>query len=583
MKIYMRKVKWMIAILFTTIIIFANNVNAADLRTGIYNFPTNYQGYLRELQSKYPNWNFIALYTGISWDEVIRNENVFGVNLVPISYSDRWKNTNPNEYNVPVDGNWVDSSRQAVEYALDPRNFLNEVRVFQFEQLSYDKNTNSKYAIEKILYGTEFYDTLVNYLDVNGNRIYTGNTYSDLILNAAKNSGVSAFHLASRIKQEVGPFLSHSSISGNVDGYRGLYNFYNIGATSSETQMEAIRKGLQYALDGKGASEQTKQRYLIPWDNKEKAITGGAIFIGASYINKGQNTVYLQKFHVSDNTGGDLFYHQYMTNILAAYSEAKSIYKGYYNSNLLDASKNFIIPVYNNMPEINTESPTISPQEYVQDNTRVLANVNTTLNIRSGPGTSYESITRVGSKTIMTRISKSVGSGELWDRVLLGNGIIGYAFRTYLEDVPKDLSQNELSFDSSLRISNYEISGIDEKTTVANIKNKINTKYIIEIENKNGVILSDNEFVGTGCILKIKSNTGELLGIYKFILYGDTDGDGRITSFDVLVLQRHILRMEILQDVFYKAGNISKNGDKPTSFDALLMQMHILKIRYIDQ
>ncbi|MCI9177950.1 MAG: hypothetical protein HFJ28_05230 [Clostridia bacterium] len=39
--------------------------------------------------------------------------------------------------------------------------------------------------------------------------------YADLILTAAKTSKVSAFHLASRIKQEVGPFLSHSSISRN--------------------------------------------------------------------------------------------------------------------------------------------------------------------------------------------------------------------------------------------------------------------------------------------------------------------------------------------------------------------------------
>ncbi len=40
--------------------------------------------------------------------------------------------------------------------------------------------------------------------------------YSDLILRGAKTSKVSSYHLASRIKQEVGPFLSHASISGTV-------------------------------------------------------------------------------------------------------------------------------------------------------------------------------------------------------------------------------------------------------------------------------------------------------------------------------------------------------------------------------
>ena len=347
----MRKKRLIFFIIIILMIVFFNESKAIDLREGIDCFPISYQGYLKELKSRYPNWNFTALYTNSNWNDVIQNENDFGKNLVPISYSDRWKNTNPNEYNIPVDGNWVDASKSALEFAMDPRNFLNNVRIFQFEKLSYDSNTNSKDAIEKILYGTEFYDRLVDYLDYNGNRIYTNNKYSDLILNASRTSNVSCFHLTSRIKQEVGPFLSHSSISGNVEGYRGLYNFYNIGATSSNVQMDSIKKGLQYARDGKGASSQIRQRYLIPWDTKEKAITGGAIFIGSSYINRGQNTIYLQKFHVSDNTGGSLYNHQYMTNLLATYSESKSIYTGYINSNLLSNSINFIIPVYYNMPQ----------------------------------------------------------------------------------------------------------------------------------------------------------------------------------------------------------------------------------------
>ena len=101
-------------------------------------FPEEYQPYIDELKKKYPNWEFKALYTNLDWDYVIENENVFGKNLVPKSYSDSWKNTKPGEYNVEVDSGWVDSSKTAVEYAMDPRNFLNYVRVFQFEELSYN-------------------------------------------------------------------------------------------------------------------------------------------------------------------------------------------------------------------------------------------------------------------------------------------------------------------------------------------------------------------------------------------------------------------------------------------------------------
>ena len=288
---------------------------AVQKKEGINNFPSSYQAYLKEIQKEHPNWKFTALYTDLDWKYVIDQENQFGKNLVPKSYSDRWKNTKSGQYNIEVDAGWVDSSRQAVEYAMDPRNFLNEVRILQFEGLSFDADTNHTAGIEKILYGTEFYNKIVQYKTSSGQTITMDKKYSDLILSAGRASRVSSYHLASRIKQEVGPFLSHSSISGTVKGYEGLYNFYNIGATSSAEPMGTIKNGLQYAKDGKGATQDVKNKYLIPWNTKEKAITGGGIFIGSSYIHLGQDTIYLQKFHVIGS--GELFWHQYMTNVLA--------------------------------------------------------------------------------------------------------------------------------------------------------------------------------------------------------------------------------------------------------------------------
>ena len=139
----------------------------AETSNGIENFPDSYKPYLEELAKKHENWTFVALYTGLDWNDVIENETEFGKNLVPINYSDSWKNTTPGQYNVEVDSGWVDSSVQAVEYCMDPRNFLNEVRIFQFETLSYDSNTNNLESIEKILYGTEFYEQKVSYVDSN--------------------------------------------------------------------------------------------------------------------------------------------------------------------------------------------------------------------------------------------------------------------------------------------------------------------------------------------------------------------------------------------------------------------------------
>lgn len=412
------------------------SVEASTKVEGIDSFPESYRPYLEKLAEKYPNWMFVALYTGLDWNYVIDQENVFGKNLVPKNYIDRWKNTTPGQYDVEVDAGWVDCSRQAVEYCMDPKNFLNETRLFQFEGLSYDAHTNQVEGVEKILYGTEFYQKQVSYLTSTGGIVSMSETYGDLILRGGQTSLVSPYHLASRIKQEVGPFLSHKSISGDVQGYEGLYNFYNIGATSSAEPMGAIKNGLQYAKDGKGASEQTKSKYLIPWNTKEKAITGGGIFIGSSYINVGQNTIYLQKFDVNDERGEDLFWHQYMTNVLAPYSESKSIYQGYAKTDILSTPMTFIIPVYENMPEIPVQSPAIDPNDYNDDNTKVYCNNSGKVNVRTGPSTSYEIITTVTYQDKMTRIQKGKQTGDRWDRVILENGIVGYIFQTYVSEMP---------------------------------------------------------------------------------------------------------------------------------------------------
>ena len=741
-----------LATIFFLIIISVSNINyCAERKEGIDNFPDSYKPYLLALKEKYPNWNFIALYTNLDWKYVIDNENIFGKNLVPKSYSDRWKNTKEGEYNVEVDAGWVDCSRRALEYAMDPRNFLNNVRIFQFEGLSYDEKTNSLTGIEKILYGTEFYNRIVQYVNSSGSTITMSKKYSDLILSAGKTSQVSSYHLASRIKQEVGPFLSHSSISGTVEGFEGLYNFYNIGATSSSEPMGAIINGLRYARDGKGASEQTKTKYLIPWNTKERAITGGGIFIGSSYIHVGQDTVYLQKFHVTSNSGGELFWHQYMTNVLAPYSESKLIYNGYVNTGLLDTSMSFIIPVYNNMPETPVESPNIKESDFTTDNTKVYADVTTTLNVRTGPSTSYEILTSVDSSVIMTRIAKGKQSGELWDKVKLPNGLVGYVFQNYLKEVPekqiekinlsidsnkikkgetkkinveilpegaKDheiqfissnnqiarvdskgnvlglksgnvtitvkakennvssqinlsiytpvedmeinaqnimlqvgdsfqltpiifpedadnkniiynsqntniatvdnsgkitaikegnskitvktqennitkeveitvvakLSEDEIKFDENLVIQDNNISGWDIKNMkVSDIKNKITTLYNIEIYNYKGEKLTDDKLAGTGSTIKLIDENNNVKMEYKIIIYGDVSGDGKINSVDLLVLQRHILEIEKLKDVFLKAGNINKNGKNPSSVDSLIIQRHILEIKFIEQ
>lgn len=437
--------------LFLFVITIRNTSMASVKKEGIENFPNAYKPYLYELKKKHPNWVFTALYTGIDWNYAISQEYRNDKNLVPLSYSDYWKCTDNGIYNVEIDKGWVNASKAAVEYTMDPRNFLNEVRVFQFEKLSYDANTNIKDGVEKILYGTEFYNRIVTYKTSNGGTITMNSKYSDLIWDSAIYSGVSPYHLASRIKQEVGPFITHNSISGTVAGFEGYYNFYNIGATSSTEPLGAIKNGLQFAKDGKGASDEVKANLLIPWTNPERAIKGGAVFIGSSYISVGQNTLYLQKFDVNDDRGNNIFWHQYMTNCLAPYSESSSIYKAYSSNGMLNSSIGFVIPIYENMPQYAGESPNILASDYRSDNTKVFADVSGNLNVRSGPSTSYEILTTVNRNEVLTRIKVGIQNGERWDKVQLENGIVGYVFQSYLKEVPEPtVSSIKLSIDNNI-------------------------------------------------------------------------------------------------------------------------------------
>ncbi len=80
---------------FISITILLVNSFGEEKTNNLEEFPESYKPYLEELLKKHPNWTFIPLYTNLDWNYVIDNENVFGKNLVPKNYSDRWKNTKP--------------------------------------------------------------------------------------------------------------------------------------------------------------------------------------------------------------------------------------------------------------------------------------------------------------------------------------------------------------------------------------------------------------------------------------------------------------------------------------------------------
>ena len=311
-------------------------------------FPESYKVLLRELHGEYPAWEFKAFHTGLDWEEAIAAESVVGINLIPNSYSVEWKSLEAGAYSWKTDAftvfdgsSWVTASNDAVRFYMDPRNFLTAERIFQFEILTYSPQFQDRAGVANILKNTALSGTSYKYTDDKGNSHDV--SYEDTFIMAAEYTGVSPFHLASRVKQEVtiGTSALSNSVTGTVEGYEGIYNFYNIGAYHSTVAGGAIRNGLKFATSGSSNAS-----VLIPWTDPYRAILGGAFYIGNNYINRGQNTIYLQKFNATPN---NTYAHQYMANVEAPYSEGVRVYRGYENPGEIPVV--FSIPVYENMPE----------------------------------------------------------------------------------------------------------------------------------------------------------------------------------------------------------------------------------------
>ena len=328
----------------------------------IADFPDSYKASLRALHEKYPNWNFVAYETGLDWNKVIANEAESAKNVIGGYRTYGWKylgafNYANDSYNRAFQsGSWVIASKDAVEYYMDPRNFLDEKQIFQFEMLGYDEKHHTTSIVQALVDNTPLDDSYTYYDSAKKKNVTK--TYVETFMEAAKYSSVSPYFLVSRVKQEVltssnGKLVFSASATGNYTGYKGFYNFYNIGATDNGN---AIANGLSFAKNGT-SSASNNALYMIPWSSQYNSIVGGAKYIGSSYISRGQYTPYLQKFNV---TSKSTYAHQYMTNVEAVYSEALKTYNGYAAEKALNQSITFSIPVYKNMPSKACAAPTDS-------------------------------------------------------------------------------------------------------------------------------------------------------------------------------------------------------------------------------
>lgn len=352
-------------------------------------FSESYIEDLAALQKAHPNWKFVAFKTGIDFDDAVKGELA---------------GTPTTETNLRA--------------YLDPRNWLNEKYIFQFESIKKSDAVQSVSSVNAILKNTWMANSKINYFDTQGisKTVTEVNTYADAMIKASNYTNMSANYIAAKIRQENGgATYSATAVCGTRPPFQGMFNYFNIGAyttamdglawaagflkankdtvlydgtnataspivtVSNGQRMTYVKEdGEYYRVTlynelGNGKYEDKETGYILksdvnttymgnygrPWTDPNKAIYYGAKYIANGYLTY-QYTMYLQKFNVNAQSG-NLYRHEYMTNVSGAASEGYHLYSGYSNAGLLNSAHTFYIPVFNNMPNDNSDITTTVP------------------------------------------------------------------------------------------------------------------------------------------------------------------------------------------------------------------------------
>lgn len=383
-----------------------DNMTYADsIRYPYYvNDNINYPGYKERIDAikrNHPSWNFVIMETGLDWNEVIDAEYTGHFetpkNLIQ-GKSGGWVCSICGS--KPYDtGDWMCASESAIRYYMDPRNWIvDSPYLFQFLQTDYMETSDNDV-----------------YISLNGTFLYSWENAS-IINKVCREKNASPYFIIARLLQEQGNGGGMTYKMQDTDGTI-YYNLFNIGATGN-TKEEVYNNALAKA----------KQ---MGWTSIESCLSGGISFLLSSYIAYKQNTLYLNKFDVETYMG--TYTKQYMQNVEAPKSEGLSMYNKMKNANLLDKNLTFIIPVYENMPELSSPSPDTSGEAYPK-NIRVKEG-HYGIMIRAGRSTSSTILGRINDSTVNVLSVERFTDG--WHKIVLENGTLGYVkFNTnYLEEI----------------------------------------------------------------------------------------------------------------------------------------------------
>lgn len=546
-------------------------------------FPDSYKPKLRELHMLYPNWEFHADITGIDFATAVNNEYAGDGKFVGASVDDSKKcmeegfyDFSTGKYKGTEGSAWVKASRATLEYYMDPRNFFDTSSIFMFLTQSYTPGTATVEQVKNVAKGTFMDSTLPD---------NPKKTYAQVILEAAETYKMNPFVIVGLIRQEQGTKGTSSLISGTVKGYENLYNYFNVGAYD-DGKMSAATRGLWWA---KGASNGATS-YLRPWNTREKAIKGGVMFTVNGYISEGQDTYYYMNFNVMPNDSKKRYTHQYAGNVEDSLGKGKSMSSAYFD---ITEKVIFNIPVYKNMPEKTALAPSGSNNDCYLKNLSV---TNYQIASFGRYKNEYELIVPYSQKSIEIIAEKSnakstvsgagtvnlnVGANEISITVTSSSGLKNvYKLSVYREPGSEEPTPKP-TLKTSYKTDTF-ITGVSPETAIKGFVNNLGVKDgKVKIIGKNGAEKTTGN-ISTNDSVYIYDLNGKEFAKYKVIIYGDANCDGKITSVDMLSIQKNIFGITTFSDAQTEAADVNHDS-KIKSTDMLSIQKYLFGIKTIIQ
>lgn len=199
-------------------------------------FPESYKRILRYLHKIHPNWTFNGMITNLDFTYAVEVEKNIGA-----TQNSKMYELDANGNKIKTEPGWYLPNFAATAYFMDPRNFLTEKYILQFESLEYS-DIYTEDVVQVVLE-----KTFMNDISSKDNQ-----SYKSIFVEAGKIANVSPVYLASLARQESGVNGSIATTGETFEyegkTYQSVFNFFNIGAVSSASN--PVREGLKYASGG---------------------------------------------------------------------------------------------------------------------------------------------------------------------------------------------------------------------------------------------------------------------------------------------------------------------------------------------